>query len=259
MEKESLLVVEDESILRDALVDYFSSEGHKVDAAADGDIELRKYNLADYDIMIIDLRLPGRDGISVLKEVKKINPKAKVIIVTGYPSQETRTEALQTGAINYLPKPFEISYLEKLIRESYEIDRVHAPAIEEPPVVEEEIITPCVWMQAGISKKRMCTEKYECKACNFHTAMMAKEEFRTDPRIQPYLHKMDARLGKNQCRYIMSGELSYRNCSKLFHCYSCELGQMIEYKIDHQLALKEERKKMYIAEQMAKHGQTEKN
>ena len=53
-----MLVVEDEEIMRDALVDYFSDEGHKVDTATDGDKALENYNLKDYDVMIIDLRLP---------------------------------------------------------------------------------------------------------------------------------------------------------------------------------------------------------
>jgi CheY-like chemotaxis protein len=241
-----MLVVEDENILREALVDYFSGEGHQVDAAADGDRELEKYNLKDYGIMIIDLRLPGRDGLSVLEEVKAKNPKAKVIIVTAYPSDDTKKEALRRGAINYLPKPFEISHLETIIREPYELP---APIVEER-VHEEEIITPCIWMQAGIAKKRMCVDGYECQGCKFHAAMMTKDEFRNDPRIKPLLNKFNSLLGQNQCRYTMSGELSFRNCT-LYHCANCELNQMFEYEVDRQLALKKERtKKIHIAEQM---------
>ena len=113
MKKESMLVVEDEDIMRDALVDYFSDGGHKVDTAIDGDKELKKYNLEDYDVMIIDLKLPGRNGLSVLKEVRIKNPKAKVIIITAYPSVETETEAIRGGAIDYLAKPFDLNYLEE--------------------------------------------------------------------------------------------------------------------------------------------------
>ncbi len=244
MQKESMLVVEDEHILREALVDYFSAEGHKVDAAADGDRELKKYDLKDYDVMIIDLRLPGRDGLAVLSEIKKQNPEAKVVIVTAYPSDESKTEAIRRGALNYLPKPFELSHLETIIREPYEVP---APVVEER-VIEEEIITPCIWMQAGISKDRMCTNGYECNGCNFHTAMMTKEQFRNDPRIEPYLKKLNSLVGTKQCRYTMSGEISFRNC-ELFHCANCELNQMIQYKVDQQTALKKaRRKKIKIAE-----------
>ena len=93
MRKENMLVVEDEDIMREALVDYFSDGGHTVDTANDGEKALEKYNLEDYNVMIIDLRLPGRDGLSVLEEVRQKNPKAKVIIITAYPSAETEEEA----------------------------------------------------------------------------------------------------------------------------------------------------------------------
>ena len=82
MEKESILVVEDEDIMRESLVDWFSSEDHKVDAAGDGEKALKDFNLEDYDVMIVDLKLPGRDGLSVLREVRVKNPKTKVIITS---------------------------------------------------------------------------------------------------------------------------------------------------------------------------------
>ena len=243
MKKESMLVVEDEDIMREALVDYFSGEGHKVDNANDGDIALEKFNLEDYDVMIIDLRLPGRDGLSVLKEVRAKNPKAKVIIITAYPSFETKMEAMRRGAIDYLTKPFELNHLETLIKQSYEIDVVPALPVEEP-IVEEEIVTPCIWMQAGIVKKRMCTRRYEClRGCDFHAAMMKKEKFRNDPRIKPYLDKLYALLGRNQCRYTLSGKVSFRSCARLYNCASCELDHIIEHKIDRQLAIKTARRK----------------
>ena len=78
MRKETMLVVEDEDIMREALCDYFSDEGHKVDTANDGDKALEKFNLEDYNVMIVDLKLPGRDGLSVLKEIRAKNSKAKV-------------------------------------------------------------------------------------------------------------------------------------------------------------------------------------
>ena len=78
MKKENMLVVEDEDIMREALSDYFSDGGHKVDTANDGDKALEKFNLEDYNVMIVDLKLPGRDGLSVLKEIRAKNPQAKI-------------------------------------------------------------------------------------------------------------------------------------------------------------------------------------
>jgi len=232
------------------LVDYFSGEGHKVDTAGDGDSALKNVNFKDYDVMIIDLRLPGRDGLEVLQEVRKKNPKAKVIMITAYPSLETETEAKRHGAIEYLTKPFELSYLETLIEQSLEVDVVPTPVVEEP-VVEEEIVTPCIWTQAGIIKNRMCTRRYEClRGCDFHDAMMKNEKYKNDPRIKPYLEKVNALLGKNQCRYTMSGDISFRTCSRLYNCASCELDHMIQHEIKRQLAIKEANKKRKKAQRI---------
>jgi CheY-like chemotaxis protein len=241
MEKQRMLVVEDEDIMREALHDYFSDAGHAVDTASDGEKALEKVNFEDYNVMIIDLKLPGRDGISVLREAKQKNPHAKVIIITAYPSVETEEKAMHDGALNYLPKPFELDYLETLIKQSYEIEIVPTPPVEEP-VVEEEIVTPCIWMQAGIVKKRMCTYGYNCtKTCDFHVQMMSKERFRNDPRIKPFIAKLYAQLGKKQCRYVMSGQISHRSCSQLFDCPNCEFDQAWQDEVSRQLEVKARR------------------
>lgn len=238
-----MLVIEDEDIMRDALLDYFSGEGHKVDTANNGEKALEKLNFTDYKIMIIDLRLPGRDGLSVLEEVKAKNPAAKVIIITAYPTLETETEAMKRGASNYIQKPFELDYLETLIQQSFEVDIVPIPPVEEP-VFEEKIIAPCIWTQAGIVKKRSCTLGYQCeRTCKFHQQLMDKEKFSSDPRIEPFLDKLSAQSGGHQCRYLMSGEVSSRSCSQLYKCESCELHQTIQDEIDRQRLLKAENKR----------------
>jgi CheY-like chemotaxis protein len=253
MKKENILIVEDEDIMREALVDYFSDEGHNVDTAHDGDKALEKLNFEDYKVMIIDLRLPGRDGLSVLDEVRVKNPNAKVIIITAYPSVETEKEAMNRGAIEYLQKPFELNYLETLIRQSFEVEIVPIPPVKEP-VVEDKIVVPCIWMQAGIIPKRSCTLGYQCqRVCNFHAAMMKKEKLSSDPRIEPYLEKLASQSGRYQCRYTMSGEVSARSCSQLYHCESCELHQTIQDDIDQQAAMKAESRKKLQAQVLVKH------
>lgn len=243
MKKENMLVVEDEEIMREALVDYFSGEDRQVDTIPDGDKALENLNLKDYKVMIIDLRLPGRDGLSVLEEVRAKNPDAKVIIITAYPTVESETAAMEKGAVNYLQKPFEMDYLETLINQSFEIDVIPTPPVEEP-LVEEKIIAPCIWMQAGIVKKRACELGYQCqRTCNFHASLMEKEKFATDTRIQPFLEKLQAQSGGYECRYTLSGEISTRSCSQLYQCESCELHQTIQDEVDRQKAIKAENKR----------------
>ncbi|MHC4476603.1 MAG: sigma-54-dependent transcriptional regulator [Planctomycetota bacterium] len=254
MKKESILVVEDEDIMRESLVDWFSSEDHSVAAASDGDKALEDFDLEDYDVMIVDLKLPGRDGLSVLSEVRVKNPNAKVIIITAYPSIDTAVEAMRRGAVDYLPKPFELERLETSIRRMRDIQLVAAgpavmPAPVEAPTVEEEVLSPCIWHQADVIKQRTCTLGYQCTSqCVFHAGMMKKGKFRTDPRIKPFLDKLNALTGKNQCRYTMSGDISFRICPKLYHCESCEFAQSCQDQVDRQLAVKASRRKAKMAE-----------
>ena len=254
MKKESILVVEDEEIMRESLVDWFSSEDHKVDAASDGDKALEDFDLKDYDVMIVDLKLPGRDGLSVLSEVRVKNPKAKVIIVTAYPSVDTAVEAMRRGAVDYLAKPFELDRLESSIIKTRDIQLATAAPVEMPaPVevlpVEEKKVSPCIWVQAGIIKKRMCTLGYWCSSeCVFHAAMMKNEKYRSDPRIKPFLDKINALTGKNQCRYTMNGDISFRICTNLYHCQNCEFHQINQDEVDHQLNIKTDRREAKMKE-----------
>jgi len=70
----------------------------------------------DFGVAILDLRLPGKDGLEVLREAKAKRPQLKGIIITAYPSVGTAIEAMKEGVIDYLPKPFDLNKLEKLIR-----------------------------------------------------------------------------------------------------------------------------------------------
>jgi len=249
MKRESILVVEDEDIMRESLVDWFSSEDHKVDAAGDGEKALEKFNLQDYDVMIIDLKLPGRDGLSILSEVRVKNPKAKVIIITAYPSIDTAVEAMRRGAVDYLAKPFELDRLGTSITMAHGVRLVEAPPVEMPvPVevlpLEEEEVSPCIWYQAGVIKERTCPVGYQCSSgCVFHAGMMKKEKYRNDPKMRPFLDKLNSLPGKNQCRYTMNGEISSRICPNLFHCEECEFHQSCQNEVDRQLTIKAARRK----------------
>jgi hypothetical protein len=73
--------------------------------------------------------------------------------------------------------------------------------------------------------------------------MMKNEKNRTDPRIKPFLDKLNALVGKNQCRYTMNGEISFRICPKLYNCEQCEFNQICQDQVDRQLAIKAARLK----------------
>jgi DNA-binding NtrC family response regulator len=114
--KAPILIVEDEESMRQALREWLTEGGYKVETAKDGEEGLKIISDHDVALVLLDLRLPGKDGISVLKEAKNIRPQLKVIIITAYPSPQTKIAALKEGAVDYLPKPFDMNDLEKIIR-----------------------------------------------------------------------------------------------------------------------------------------------
>jgi len=255
MDKEAILVVEDEDIMRDSLVAWLSAEGHTVHGVGDGDQALTEFSVEDYDAMIIDLKLPGRNGLDVLTEVKKRNPNARVVIVTAYPSHDTEVEAQRRGALDYLSKPFELERLKESLGWAYEQPEILPPLVEEP-LLEEENISPCIWTQAGVAPDRLCTLGYRCNSgCRFHTAMSKKHK--ADARIQPYLDKLAYLAGCQQCRYLMSGDFSARSCPSLYQCEGCELSQAVQERVDQQLEIKAENRRRKRAASDRRQGREE--
>lgn len=115
-----ILIVDDEASMRESLRDWFLESGYQAEMARDGEEALKLIGEKDYGLLILDLKLPGQDGIEVLKKARKRHPDLRGIIITAYPSVDTAREAIKQGAIDYLPKPFELSELEKLVEENIE-------------------------------------------------------------------------------------------------------------------------------------------
>jgi len=100
-----ILIVEDERITRITLANLLNKEGYKVESVSDGDKGIRKAGTGDFDVIITDLRLPGRGGIDILKTAKESNDSCVVIVITAYASVETAVAALKLGAYDYITKP----------------------------------------------------------------------------------------------------------------------------------------------------------
>jgi len=113
-----VLIVEDEAIVRESLRDWLRDGGYEVETAKEGDEALQRIGEVDYGVVVLDLRLPGRDGLQVLKEARAQRPQLKGIIITAYPSVETAVDAMKSGAVDYLTKPVAPDALESLIRET---------------------------------------------------------------------------------------------------------------------------------------------
>jgi len=139
-----ILVVDDEAIVRESLRDWLTDDGYQVEVAEDGEAALKAIAKQDFGVAILDLMLPGKNGIEVLREAKEKKPYLKGIIITAYASVPTAVEAMKEGAVDYLPKPVQLNHLEALIRDALGPVQVEvrpktaAPAEVKPLPVEEE-------------------------------------------------------------------------------------------------------------------------
>jgi excisionase family DNA binding protein len=103
-----ILVVDDESSIRDLLAKTLALADYDVDTTADGRSALERLRLYPYDLLIADLKMPGIDGLSVIREAKRLNGDMPVIIITGYSTEVAAIEAVNLGVSGYLTKPFRV-------------------------------------------------------------------------------------------------------------------------------------------------------
>lgn len=101
-----ILVADDDEIARDVINSLLSREGYTVITAKDGLDAIRMLRIEDISLVITDLRMPGSDGIEVLKQSVRTNPDVAVVILTAYGTLDTTLEAMKEGAYDYLTKPF---------------------------------------------------------------------------------------------------------------------------------------------------------
>jgi len=99
-------IIDDEPIIHDVLGQLLTSEGYEVEASTSGEEALAKHSSQAFDLILLDLLMPGLDGIEVLKRIKRIDPQAMVIIITAYASVESAISAMKIGAFDYIQKPF---------------------------------------------------------------------------------------------------------------------------------------------------------
>lgn len=105
-EKGIIHVIDDEPIIHEVLNQLLTSEGYEVELSSSGEEALEKHSSQAYDLILLDLLMPGLDGIEVLKAIKRMDPQAIVIIITAYASVESAIAAMKMGAFDYIQKPF---------------------------------------------------------------------------------------------------------------------------------------------------------
>ena len=133
----SILVVDDEFSVRDSLYNWFKNEGYRVDTAENGMEALRKLQEGPWDIALVDIKMPGMDGMELQRHIKKIDSTIILIIITAYATVDTAVEAMKEGAYDYLSKPIDPDKLYILIRNAVNQRRLIAENIQLKQKVEE--------------------------------------------------------------------------------------------------------------------------
>lgn len=115
-----ILIVDDEAIVRESLGNWFREEGYEADLAESGRSALKQLADKRWDIFLLDIKMPGMDGLELQRKIREIHPQATIIIMTAYASVETAVEAMKQGAYDYIVKPFDPDDLDHLIRNAVE-------------------------------------------------------------------------------------------------------------------------------------------
>jgi len=116
----NILLIDDDRGIRDLLEEFLEERGYEVEAIGDGRDVIGIIKAKVFDVVIVDLKMPGMDGIEVLKRIKQLDPDTVVIIMTGYASLETAIQAIREGAYDYITKPFQLEEMYIAIKNACE-------------------------------------------------------------------------------------------------------------------------------------------
>ncbi len=114
-----VLVVEDDKDFADSVAEMLELDGHQVTVLASGEEAVANYDEKAFDLVLLDIRLPGMNGLECLRAIRTINPIANVMIMTGAHTEQNRQEAKASGALHVLLKPFDPLRLRELVKHNF--------------------------------------------------------------------------------------------------------------------------------------------
>lgn len=129
MEERKLLIVDDQKGIRILLEEIFKNEGYTTYEAANGESAIEIVNQHRPDIVLLDMKIPGMDGLEILKKIKSLNKEIKVIMMTAYGELDVIKETRELGALMHFTKPFDIDELRHAVNEQFGDDSDHRVAI----------------------------------------------------------------------------------------------------------------------------------
>lgn len=116
-----ILIAEDDAMVSDVMMKFLSEEGYSVVSSNDGLEAMKLLRLEDIKLVLTDLRMPGADGMEVLRTAVQTNPKMPVVLITAYGTLDTALEAMKEGAYDYIVKPFVMQQLLLVVRNAYKM------------------------------------------------------------------------------------------------------------------------------------------
>ncbi|MGA8239382.1 MAG: sigma 54-interacting transcriptional regulator, partial [Desulfobacterales bacterium] len=125
-----IAIIDDEKISGLRLQEHLTEMGYPVDLFFDGESFLESYRYAPHDLVVTDLKLPGVDGLEILRRVKACRLETEVVVITGYASIDSAIEATHAGAFHYLTKPIRLDEFENLIGRAIEKIQLHQEATD---------------------------------------------------------------------------------------------------------------------------------
>jgi DNA-binding NtrC family response regulator len=156
-DKGRIHIIDDEPVIHDVLGQFLTSEGYEVEISANGAEALAKHDGAGFDLVLLDLLMPGMDGLEVLRELRKIDPWVVAIIITAYASVDSAISAMKSGAYDYVQKPFKHDDLLLTIQRGLD----HKRLTEENYRLKNELKRKFSF-DALIGKSRIMQRVYDC-------------------------------------------------------------------------------------------------
>jgi len=136
MEEFRVLVVDDEEDFRETLMNRLQKRNLEVEGAASGEKAIEIIHKKKFDVVILDVKMPGMDGVETLREMKKVRPLMEVIMLTGHASVESGIEGMKLGAFDYIMKPADLDDLLDKMRKAVEKKSTHEEKIRQAKVKE---------------------------------------------------------------------------------------------------------------------------
>ena len=118
--KPKILVVDDEKVIREGCREVLALEGFEILLAENGEQGLEMIEKVHFDVVLLDLMMPGLSGFDVLSRVKALHPDTSIVVITGYATIEHSIEAMKNGAFDFIPKPFSPDQLRVVVSKAIE-------------------------------------------------------------------------------------------------------------------------------------------